>query len=602
MKGHTMKLKRILAAIIAASAICHSASAFTPYLPEEPDEHPQTESSEVTPNEEETAEQENVSDDNPPADVIHQYKPNDYIYRMFEQILDAYVEKHLYEFTEEEVLHKFFEDFLRDNPMYFSYFMEYILGTMDPYSSYYDASSRFLDPQSESTGFGFTIKDSENGVFIESVIPDTNASDAGFMPGDRFVSIAGINVENHTFDVVTTLLAKPQKFVKAPETGTEEPSSDETTAEETPEQPTVEITVDRNGEKHTFLLQRGPMKVSQVSSTVDPNHGAPAAFIEVQSFLGDGTDTEFCNLVKKYADDGIKHLTIDLRNNGGGSLDYALTMVEIFLDEGELICYYNDRSLEEPRPVYSTNGKISFDSITVLINENTASAAELFTSILKDKGLAKVVGKKSFGKSLGQEVYTLITGDYITITTYQMLNEKKESYDGIGIFPDLEIDEVEMCYTLPELGVFNHKNYVEIKEGQYSDVTKALEDRLFVMGVLRKQYCDGVFDDMTKTALFVLQTDHDMEASGYVDYKTVSLITRLINAYKTYNYYDNTQYDVAMIIHRSFSQGKRLVKEKEKLREEQSEMIKQRDAAIEEALDAEDKAKEESAEKTEITE
>ncbi len=612
MKGSKMKLRRILAAIIAASAICHGASAFTPYGPEIKEE-PEAENSEVSTEEteeteakeEEDTEQENVSDDNPPADVIHQYRPNDYIYRMFEQILDAYVEKHLYEFTEEEVLHKFFEDFLKDNPMYFSYFMEYILGTMDPYSSYYNASSKFLDPESESTGFGFTIKDSENGVFIESVIPDSNASDAGFMPGDRFVSIAGINVENHTFDVVTTLLAKPQKFIKTPEiNNTEESAENENTEKDTIKTPSVEITVDRNGEKHTFSLERGPMRISQVSSTVDPNHGAPAAFIDVQSFLGDGTDTEFCNLVKKYADDGIKHLTIDLRNNGGGSLDYALSMVEIFLDEGELICYYSDKSLEEPQPVYSTNGKISFDSITILINENTASAAELFTSILKDKGLAKVVGKKSFGKSLGQEVYTLITGDYITITTYQMLNEKKESYDGIGIFPDLEIDEVEMCYTLPELGVFNHQNYVEIKDGEYSDVTKALEDRLFVMGVLRKQYCDGVFDDMTKTALFVLQTDHDMEASGYVDYKTVSLITRLINSYKTYNYYDNTQYDVAMIIHRSFSQGKRLVNEKEKLREQQAEMIKQRDAAIEAALEAEDKAKEkaEDTAKSEITE
>ncbi len=607
MKGNKMKLKRILAAIIAASAICQGASAFTPYGTETKEE-PEAENSEVSSEEqqkqeEENTEQENVSDDNPPANVIHQYRPNDYIYRMFEQILDAYVEKHLYEFTEEEVLHKFFEDFLKDNPMYFSYFMEYILGTMDPYSSYYEASSKFLNPESESTGFGFTIKDGESGVFIETVIPDSNASDAGFMPGDRFVSIAGINVENHTFDVVTTLLAKPQKFIKTPEvnndteTSTQEGAASQNTEIDTPKQPTVEITVDRNGEKHTFSLERGPMKISQISSTVDPNHDATAAFIQVQSFLGNGTDTEFCSLVKKYADDGIKNLTIDLRNNGGGSLDYALAMAEIFLDEGELICYYSDRSLEEPQPVYSTNGKISFDSITILINENTASAAELFTSILKDKGLAKVVGKRSFGKSLGQEVYTLITGDYITITTYQMLNEKKESYDGIGIFPDLEIDEVEMCYTLPELGVFNHQNYVEIKDGVYSDVTKALEDRLFVMGVLREQFCDGVFDDMTKTALFVLQTDHDIEASGYVDYKTVSLITRLINAYKTYNYYDNTQYDVAMIIHRSFSQGKRLVKEKEKLREEQAEMIKQRDAAIEAALDAEDKAKEEAENK-----
>ena len=261
-------------------------------------------------------------------------------------------------------------------------------------------------------------------------------------------------------------------------------------------------------------------------------------------------------------------------------------MVETFLENGETICYYDDKTLEEPIPVKSTTDKVAFDSITILINEKTASASELFTSILQEKGLAKVVGTKSYGKSLGQEVFRLVNGDYITITTYQMLNENLESYDGIGIFPDLTIEDVEMCYTLPALGVFNHQNYVEIKEGEYSDATKALEDRLFIMGVLREEYCDGIFDDITKTALFIMQTDHDMTATGYVDYDTVSLITRIINSYKAQTYYDTTQLDVAMIVHHSFSQGKRLVVEKERLREKQAKLIEERDAALNAAYDA----------------
>lgn len=601
MKGLKMKLKRIFAALIAASVLSASVFSFTPYLPEK-DKTESQQTQEENAQDNNTQSDEAVKDENVTEDdsenktesqdneddkgVVKPFRPKDLQYQMFEQILDAYVEHHLYDFTEEEVLHKFFADFLADNPMYFSYFMDYLLGTMDPYSSYYPASSNFLEPERGSTGFGFTIKDSEKGVYIQEVIKGANAEEAGFMAGDRFVSIAGINVENQTFDVVSTLLARPQLFVTVEEETevTEKSEEKEAVKEEKPLE--VEITVDRNGEKKTFSLSKGPMYVSQVSSSVEENNGKPTAYIILSSFLGEETQEEFINLVKKYADDGIKHLTIDLRDNGGGSLDYALAMVETFLEKDELICYYNDKTLEKPTPVYSTTEKVSFDSITILINENTASAAELFTSILKDKGLARVIGTKSFGKSLGQEVYHLVNGDYVTITTYQMLNEKLESYDGIGIYPDLVIEDVEICYTLPSLGVFNHQNFVEIKEGIYSDVTKALEDRLVIMGVLREEYADGIFDEMTKTALYVFQKDHEIEATGYVNYDTVSRITKIINAYKSRNYYDNTQYDVAMIVHHSFSQGKRLVVEKERLREEQSKLIAERDELLEAAYDA----------------
>ena len=77
-----------------------------------------------------------------------------------------------------------------------------------------------------------------------------------------------------------------------------------------------------------------------------------------------------------------------------------------------------------------------------------------------------------------------------------------------------------------------------------------------------------------------------MNATGYVDYETVSLITKVINTYKAFTYSDDAQYDVAMIIHHSFSQGKRLATEKERLRQEQKEMIEQRDAELEKIRDA----------------
>ena len=562
-----MIFKKIPALIIAISMITTNALAFTPYRPLREDET----------SKEQSAKEETVETEKNNGSSLTQVKPRDLQYQLFEQILDLYVEKHLYDFTEEQVLHKFFEDFLNDNPMYFPYIMNYILGTMDPYSAYHTASSHLLEPESEATGFGFTISDTENGTCISEIIKGSNAEDSGFMKGDRFISVAGINVEHQSYEVTAAILANPNLFIQS-ETNGEDAKADET--------PRIDFVVDRNGEKVSLRCAKGSMYMSQVGATVDENNGKPAAYIQLLSFLGDDTQQEFIDYVTEYAESGIKHLTIDLRDNGGGSVDMALSMVETFLEKGELICYYDDNVLEEPEPIYSTTDKVSFDSITILINEHSASASELFTSILQDKGLAKVVGTKSFGKSLGQNVFSLYNGDYITITSYQMLNEKLESYDGIGIIPDLAIKDVEMCYVLPELGVFNHQNYVEIKEGEYSDVTKALEDRMEIMGLLRNKFCDGIFDEHTKTALFVYQTIKKISATGYVDYDTVSAITRDINNYKPLNYFDDTQYQVAMIVHHSFSQGKRLVKEKEKLRTEQAEMISERDARLDAEYDA----------------
>ena len=145
---------------------------------------------------------------------------------------------------------------------------------------------------------------------------------------------------------------------------------------------------------------------------------------------------------------------------------------------------------------------------------------------------------------------------------------------------------MEICYTLPELGSFNHQNYKEIVPGKYSDVTKALEDRLVIMGLMYDKDADGVYDDTTKAALRIYQKNQGIADSGECTYDTVTQITNTINTFKTYTYREDSQYDVAMIVHSSFSQGKRLVKEKEKLAEKNKEMIEARDKAIEDALDA----------------
>ncbi len=575
-----MDFKRILAAIISAAMLSTAVLAHTPLFPENHEANSESTDNSNPVEDEQTPQDADSAEDTENSQnsfVDPFYNPKDHYYKLFSSILDLYLDKHLYDATKEQILDEMIRLLLEDNPMYFKYYINTMLSTLDPYSSYYEASSKFLDPETAQKGFGFMIAENPDGKgsIIEKVLEGSAAKEAGLLAGDKFISVAGYNVKNLPLDVTMTILQHPYHFILGKN---EKGGYDDYN-------PECEITIERNGVQMTVMLKKGEMIVEQISSRVIENEGGDVGYIQLSSFLGSDMPEKFESTVKEFADSGIKKLTIDLRDNGGGSLEYALAMSEVFLDEGELICYYNDKTLNEPHPIYSTTPKINFDSITVLVNENTASAAELTASILQSHSVAKVVGTKTVGKSIGQTVYMLTNGDYITITTYEILDLNKSSYNGIGIIPDLEIENVELFYSLPSLPIFNHQNYVEIKKGEYSESALALEKRLVIMGYLYEEDADGIFDDTTSNSLRVLQKLENIECKGDVTYDTVTKITGIINGFKTHTYYEDSQLDVALIVHRSFSQGKRLVSEKEKLAEDNKKLIEEREKAILEELD-----------------
>ena len=570
-----MNLKRIFALIICLSLLCVQAFAYGTYdesfdifgsILSETDSQP-TQDSDIQ------------SQENTPnyAEIYDQYaqtRYKDYYYRLFSQILDIYVENHLYDFSKQEVIDTMIENILIENPSLFKYFVNQMLGTMDPYSSYHEKDSKFLEVDKANTGYGIVITEKDGATYIKSILEDSAAKEAGLLAGDRIISVAGYSVDNLPYNVVTKILASPYVFL----------SQKNEQGKYTEKNPPCPITVLRDGQTVTFTLQKDSMTVPQVTSELTSD--GKTAIVTVSSFLGENTDKLFNDLIYGYSKDGVENLTIDLRDNGGGSLEYALSMAETFVEKDAILCYYNDRKLEQPDPIYSTTEKASFKSITVLVNQNTASAAELMTSILQNHGVAKVVGTVTYGKSIGQVVYTLPSGDYITITTYEILDKNKQSYNTKGIIPDLEIENVLMCYQMPELESFNHENYVQIQSGVYSEVSLALEKRLNMIGFLFDEQVDGIFDTNTQNALKVFQKLQGIDAPGVVTHDTVTEMTDVINEYKIYDYYEDSQMDVALIVHSSFSQGKRLVKEKQALSKEHAALIEQRNIAIDEYLDS----------------
>ena len=499
---------------------------------------------------------------------------SDYLYKLFEKIVDLYVKNHLYEFTKEEAMDKFVYDMIADHPELYEMMINTFLGTMDDYSSYHESSSGFLSVRSPRAGYGIIVKDTGDAVVISSVIKGSAAADAGVKVGDRIVKVMGYDVSRVPWTVISLMLNKPYIYI----------SEKTSTGGYADYNPLTEIVVDRGGELVTFNLQKDVVDNEMLSYEYFEDSGI--AYIGISSFLGDTLDTDFAKLLNDIADKGIKKLIIDLRDNGGGSLDLVLNMAENFVEKDGVLCYFRTKN-SEPSAVISENDKIEFDSISVLINENTASAAELMASILRNKAGAVLIGKPSYGKALGQSVYNLVTGDYITITTYEVLDANGESYNEEGLIPDLAIDNVEMLYEFPALEIFNHVNYKGIEEGVYSEACLALEKRLNIMGYLRDSSVDGIWDDDTHLAVYVFQMAHFSEGNGQLDDSTVTLITNVINGYKDYTYYEDSQLDVAKLYHSSFSQAKRLVAEKERLANKQKELIEANRAKVLAELDEE---------------
>ena len=507
-------------------------------------------------------------------------QPTDYLYRAFNDVMNLYVDRHLYSFTREELLEKFAYDLIEKHPEMFETYLNTLLGTMDKYSSLHERSSGFLSVKSPNAGFGIILTSKNGSLMIDKVMPDSLADKAGLKAGDVLRKVMGYDIAGITLNALSEMLKKNYAFL----------STKGENGKYADYNPVTFLTVERDGALLDIAVQKGVVDRDELSRTTLQYRDESVGYIRITSFLSESLPTEFEEALGAVKADGINKLIIDLRDNGGGSLDLVTRMAELFVNEGETMCYLNNRSLEEPEAVVSTSKtKTEFEKISVLVNENTASAAELMASILRNKADAVLVGKTTYGKALGQNVFNFASGDYITITTYEVLDANGESYNEEGLVPELVLDNVERLFEFPtDLGVFNHENYKTILAGVYSDACLALEKRL-VLGYLNADRADGIWDDATSLVIRIFQIEHGDSPlyPGYLDDNTVTRITNLVNSLKDDTYYEDSQLDVALIYHSSFSQAKRLIVEKEALAEEEQKKIEENNARLEELADLE---------------
>lgn len=257
-----------------------------------------------------------------------------------------------------------------------------ILSELDPHSVYIsakDAAAATDDLKGSFSGVGIEFVIREDTIHIQNVIQNGPAEKAGLLAGDKIVMVDG---KKFVGKIVTNQEA--QHRLKGPK------------------DTKVSIGVIRYGSKkvQTFSVTRGEIPTKSVTAAYMLNE--TTGYIRIKNF-GENTYPEMLIALAKLSQEGFKNLCIDLRDNSGGYLTAAVNMANEFLPDKKLIVYTQGR--KSPRQEYISDGKGSYQNIpmVVLINEGSASSAEIFAGAMQDNDRATIIGRRSFGKGLVQQ-------------------------------------------------------------------------------------------------------------------------------------------------------------------------------------------------------
>ena len=314
----------------------------------------------------------------------------------------------------------------------------YIEGLGDPYTEYLtkeEMEAFTEEANSEYVGIGIYVSNIDNEICIVGVMKDSPALEAGIKAGDIIKKVDGVEYTGDNLNDAT-------KALKA-EAGT-----------------TAQITVSREGKEMDFSVTRRKITVEHVASQMLENN---IAYIQINSF-DSGVAESFKKQVKELLDNGAKKIIIDLRSNGGGIVDEATDIADLFIDKGETILITKGKDKEEKITKAKTTPIIKNIPVAILTNEGTASASEILAGALRDKYGAILVGKNSYGKGVIQTLYSLGDGSGIKITTDEYYTPNHIQINKKGLSPDYETN-----LTVDEDG------YYETSMDKDAQILKAIE-------------------------------------------------------------------------------------------------------------------------------
>ena len=293
-----------------------------------------------------------------------------------------------------------------------------VLQSLDPYSSYMSPEV-FKEMQTETSGkfggLGIEIGMEAGVVKVISPIDDSPAAKVGVKAGDYIVKIDDIQVQGKTLTEAVELM---RGIV-----GTK-----------------IKITVRRIGVRKAFIFEivRDIIEVKSVKSKVIDNN---VGYIRLTSFNDNSSDQIKQKIKELKKEKKIKKYILDLRNNPGGLLSQAIKISDFFLENGEIVATKGRKNSENRKWFAKKGDIIDGETLVVLINYGSASAAEIVAGALKDHKRAILIGENTYGKGSVQSIIPLKNNGAIRLTISKYYLPSGKSISGTGVTPDIEIAE-----------------------------------------------------------------------------------------------------------------------------------------------------------------
>lgn len=303
----------------------------------------------------------------------------------------------------------------------------YVAGLKDEYTEYLtkdEYEELMTTVNGNYVGIGiYMAQDKYENVVVLLPIEGSPAEEAGLQTGDIITKVNGEECSEMDLSLVATK-------VKG-ESGT-----------------TVDLEILRDGETLNKTIERRKVEITHINAQVLENN---IGYIQIMAF-DEGCSEEFENKLDELLQKNIKSLIIDVRDNGGGVVTEVEDISELFLKKDSTVMIELNKEGKEKVTKTKNENKLKSDiSIVVLANENSASASEILIGALKDNNVAKIIGTKTYGKGVMQEIIPVKSGGALKLTIEEFRTPNGNEINKKGIEPDIEVEDNEKTETDEQL-------------------------------------------------------------------------------------------------------------------------------------------------------
>ena len=357
---------------------------------------------------------------------------------------------------------------------------------LDQHSNYFtpeDYKEFMSDIKGEIVGIGVQIERRDERITVVAPIEGTPAYKAGIKTGDKIINVDGVDVSDYTPD-------KAANIIRGKE-GT-----------------TVKIGIKRDGVQETIFYEfvREIIEIKSVKYEIKEGN---IGFIRITQF-SENTLDNFKIAVDEFKEKGIKGVVVDLRGNPGGLLDQVVEVCKLLVPKGPIVKIQMKGEIVE---TYDSELDTAPFKLVIITNGGSASASEIMAGAVKDTKTGIIVGEKTYGKGTVQHTMKLKGGGGAKITVANYLTPSGFSLDGIGITPDIEVKVKDDSAAVEYVPIKGDRS---IKSGIIGLDVLGVQQRLSALGYdIKKQ--DGIFGEMTRTALLKFQKDNSLKPDASVD-------------------------------------------------------------------------------------